>query len=74
MALNSLIVCADDATSHTLREILGAIGLSIEICPDVKDAFARLGARRYDSVILDCDRELEAREVLQRSRDVCSGN
>ena len=68
MALNSLIVCADDATSHTLREILGAIGLSIQICPDVKDAFARLGARRYDSVILDCDRELEAREVLRQVR------
>jgi DNA-binding response OmpR family regulator len=68
MALKSLVVCADDATSGPLREILEAIGLSVEICAGFDDALAHIGAQRYDSVILDCDRETEAFEILRQVR------
>ena len=68
MALKSLVVCADDATVRTLREILEAIGLSVEVTASVPETVARFGAQRYDSVILDCDREAEAFEILRQLR------
>jgi CheY-like chemotaxis protein len=68
MALKSLVVCADDATNRTLREILEAIGLSVEICTSAGEVPARLAAQRYDSILLDCDHEAEAFEVLRQAR------
>lgn len=68
MALKSLVVCADDATLRTLREILEAIGLSVEISASTAEARTLLEAQRYDSVLLDCDREADAFEVLRQVR------
>ena len=68
MALKSLVVCADDATVGTLREILEAIGLSVDVCSSVPETLTQLAAQRYDSVILDCDLEAEAFEVLRQVR------
>ena len=68
MALKSLVVCADDATVRILREILQAIGLSVEVCSSVPETLIRLAAQRYDSVILDCDLEARAFEVLRQIR------
>jgi len=68
MALKSLVVCADDATVRILREILQAIGLSVEVCSSVPETLARLATQRYDSVILDCDLEVDAFEVLRQVR------
>jgi AmiR/NasT family two-component response regulator len=73
MALKSLVVCADAATTHPLREILEAIGISVDVCTSAAVVPALLAAHRYDSVILDCDQEGAAFEVLRQVR-ACDRN
>lgn len=66
MALKSLVVCADDATTRILRGILDGLGIKIEVCLNAAQACAKLGDARYDSVILDCESESEATEILRQ--------
>ncbi len=68
MALKCLVVCADDPTTQVLRGILDALGIKVELCTTSAQAGARLADGRYDSVILDCERESEATEVLRSMR------
>jgi len=68
MALKCLVVCADDSTNQVLRGILEALGIKVEVCPTAVEACARFADSRYDSVILDCDRDSGATEVLRLMR------
>jgi CheY-like chemotaxis protein len=68
MALKCLVVCADDCTNQVLRGILEALGIKVEVCPTAAEACARFADSRYDSVILDCDRDSGATEVLRLMR------
>jgi len=68
MALKCLVVCADDSTNQVLRGILEALGIKVEVCPTAAEACARFADSRYDSVILDCDRDSGATEVLRLMR------
>jgi CheY-like chemotaxis protein len=68
MALKCLVVCADDSTNQVLRGILEALGIKVEVCPTAAEACARFADNRYDSVILDCDRDSGATEVLRLMR------
>ena len=68
MALKSLVVCAEDATTQVLRGILEALGVKVELCPTAAEGCAKLADTRYDSVILDCESEPEAIEVLRLMR------
>jgi len=54
MSLKSLVVCADDATTHVLRHILETLGLTVDLCSGASDAHAKLSDTRYDSVFLYC--------------------
>jgi CheY-like chemotaxis protein len=68
MALKSLVVCADDATTPVLRGILEALGVKVELCTTAAEASAKLADTRYDSVILDCESESVATEILRLMR------
>jgi CheY-like chemotaxis protein len=68
MSLKSLVVCADDATTQVLRQILETLGLSVDHCLSPSDAQAQLADTRYDSVVLDCENEAEAVDTLRRAR------
>jgi CheY-like chemotaxis protein len=71
MALKSLVVCADGATVQVLRAILEALAIKVDLCATAAEGRSKLADSRYDSVILDCDCEAEATEIL---RDVRSSS
>lgn len=73
MALKSLVVCADDATTQVLRPILETLGLSVDLCADPSQVPGKLAESRYDSVIIDCENEPEATDLLRRIR-ACARN
>jgi CheY-like chemotaxis protein len=68
MSLKSLVVCAEDATTQVLRQILETLGISVDHCATVIEAHASLDHTRYDSVVLDCENEPEAIETLPHVR------
>jgi CheY-like chemotaxis protein len=68
MALKSLVVCAEDATTQVLRGILEALGLTVDRCATPSQAHTKLASVRYDSVIIDCENEMEALDVLRQAR------
>jgi CheY-like chemotaxis protein len=68
MSLKSLVVCADDATTHVLRHILETLGLTVDLCSGASHAHAKLSDTRYDSVVLDCENEAEALDTLRQIR------
>jgi CheY-like chemotaxis protein len=68
MALKSLVVCADDVTTHVLRGILEALGLAVEVCSAASQVPGKLAHIRYDSVVVDCENEPEALEILRQVR------
>ena len=71
MALTSLVVCADESTSRLLRHILENLGISVEHSKAGTDARARLNHKRFDSILIDCENEAEATEVVRAAR-ACS--
>lgn len=74
MALKSLVVCTDDATTQVLRGILEALGLAVEVCAAASDVAGKLAHTRYDAVVVDCENEPEALDALRqvRSSSRCS--
>src|SRR5215470_2697797 len=68
MSLKSLVVCADDATTKVLRQILETLGLTVDHCLSPSEARAQLADTRYDSVVLDCENEAEAIDTLRQVR------
>jgi CheY-like chemotaxis protein len=68
MALTSLVVCADESTSQLLRHILENLGISVEHSKTGTEAQARLNHRHFDSVLIDCENEAEATEVVRAAR------
>ena len=68
MALKSLVVCADEATTHVLRGVLEALGLKVEHCSSPAQAQNKLTDDRYDSVVIDCEHESEALDTLRHLR------
>jgi len=68
MALQSLVVCADEATSQVLRGILESLGVGVDHCPSASEAQSLLAKNRYDSLVIDCEQESEAIETLRQMR------
>jgi CheY-like chemotaxis protein len=68
MSLKSLVVCAEDATTQVLRQILETLGLSVDHYATITEAHAGLDHTRYDSVVLDCENEPDAIDTLRRIR------
>jgi CheY-like chemotaxis protein len=68
MALKSLVVCADVATTQVLRRILETLGLKVDHCSTASEAQPKLSDTRYDSVVIDCENESAAIEILRQVR------
>lgn len=68
MALTSLVVCSDESTTRVLRRILEDLGIGVEYCQNASDAEARLAHTRFDSVVIDCENEPVATEILRKAR------
>ena len=68
MALKSLVVCPDEASTHVLGGILKALGLEVDHCAAIAEAPPKIAAHRYDSIVLDCENETEALDLLRLLR------
>ena len=68
MALASLVVCADGATAQTLRRILEELGISVAHCRTAPEARLKLAKECFDSIVVDCENESEAAEILRSAR------
>jgi CheY-like chemotaxis protein len=68
MALTSLVVCSDESTTQVLRRILEELGIAVEHCQAASAAEAKLAQTRFDSVVIDCENEPVATEILRKAR------
>ena len=68
MVLKSLLMCADDNATEILRRILEELDIEAERCCDSASATAKLTEHRFDAIIVDCDDQKSAAEVLKKAR------
>src|SRR6266516_1650580 len=68
MALTSLVVCADAKAVQVLSRILREMGIRAEHCGDPHQATARLTTERFDAIVVDCDNETSARELVTTAK------
>ncbi|HXM61026.1 MAG TPA: response regulator [Terriglobales bacterium] len=69
MALTSLLVCSDAQAVQVLRNILQDMGIVVESCGDLRMARARLEDGHYDAVLVDCQNEPAAIELIAQARN-----
>jgi CheY-like chemotaxis protein len=69
MALTSLLVCSDAQAVQVLRNILQDMGIVVESCGDLRMARARLEDGHYDAVLVDCQNEPAAIELIVQARN-----
>lgn len=68
MSLQCLVVCGDNASTQVLGRILETLGLKVDFSPSISDAHAKLSADRYDSIVIDCQNEADAIDLLRQAR------
>jgi CheY-like chemotaxis protein len=68
MSLQSLVVCADEASTQVLRRILESLGVKVDHFGSCAEAQGKLAANRYDAILIDCENEPEAAEMLRQLR------
>lgn len=68
MALTSLVVCADTSAVPVLSRILSDLGIQVEQSNDSSAALARLNAQAFDAVLIDCQDESAALELMKHAR------
>ena len=64
MALTSLVVCADLKAVQVLSQILRELNIAAEHCADLASAAARLAAQHFDAVVVDCQDQMPAIELI----------
>jgi CheY-like chemotaxis protein len=69
MALTALIVGTDPEAVQVLRSILMERGVGVEQCKDFAIAEARVAERRYGALIVDCEDEARAVELISAARN-----
>ena len=69
MALTSLLVCSDAKAVQVLSRILQELGIGVESCGDLRMARARLQDRHFDALLLDCEAEAAALELIAQARN-----
>jgi CheY-like chemotaxis protein len=72
MALTSLLVCPDAKAVQVLRRILEDMGIAVEVCGDLRMAQARLADRRFDALLVDCQNEPAALELIAHARNTAT--
>ena len=70
MALTSLVVCADSKAVHVLSQIFRELNIEAEHCADLSAAASRLAAHRFDAIVVDCQDQLPALELIARVRSL----
>jgi CheY-like chemotaxis protein len=68
MALTSLVVCADASAVQVLSRILSDLGIEVEQSNESSAALARLNAQAFDAVLIDCQDEAAALDLITRAR------
>jgi len=68
MALAGLIVSRDAEAVSILAKLLRDRGIEAEHCAGHEEAASRLAEQRFAIVILDCDDEIEALDLLASTR------
>ncbi|OLC20905.1 MAG: hypothetical protein AUH36_04590 [Chloroflexi bacterium 13_1_40CM_55_7] len=68
MTLTSLLVCADASAVEVLSRILVDLGIGVEHCSDPSAAALRLAAQHFDAILLDCDDQQSAIELIALAR------
>jgi CheY-like chemotaxis protein len=68
MSLAALVVCADGEAVQVLRRILEKRGIRLESCGDPAVAGARLAEVRFSMVLVDCNDEPEAMDLIAAAR------
>jgi CheY-like chemotaxis protein len=68
MVLTSLVVCADAKAAQMLSRILGELGIAVEHYEDPSAALARLGKQAFDALLVDCQDEPAAVELMVNAR------
>jgi CheY-like chemotaxis protein len=69
MALTSLLVCSDAQAVQVLSRILQDLGIAVEACGDLRMAQARLHDRHFDALLVDCQDEPAAVELIAQVRN-----
>lgn len=68
MGLQALVLCSDDKIIRVLRRVLGDLEITVEECADAGSAVRKLTRQRYEAVIVDCNNEDMAAQVLRSVR------
>jgi CheY-like chemotaxis protein len=68
MALASLLVCPDAQAVQVLSRILQDEGIAVEPCAEPRMAQARLAERHFDALLVDCEEENAAVELIVHAR------
>jgi CheY-like chemotaxis protein len=68
MSLQALVLCSDDKILRVLRRVLGDLEISVEYCSDADSAVRKLTRRRFEAVVVDCNDEDMAAQVLASVR------
>jgi CheY-like chemotaxis protein len=69
MALSSLLVCPDAQAVQVLSRILQDMDIAVEPCSDLHMARARIEDRHFDVLLVDCQDEPAALELITRARE-----
>jgi len=64
MALTSLVVCADLKAVQVLSQILRELNIAAEHCGDLASAAGRLASQHFDAVVVDCQDQMPAIELI----------
>ncbi len=68
MGLTSLVVCADAKAVQVLSRVLREMGIRTEHCGVVDEAAVRLKSERFDTLLVDCETEAPARELIAAAK------
>lgn len=72
MAFSALVVCTDPEAARVLRQILEDRSLEVEHCSDPKLAEDRLAGRPFAVVLVDCEDEPAAIELMVAARSAAA--
>jgi DNA-binding NarL/FixJ family response regulator len=70
MALTSLLVCSDLKAVEVLSQILQELNIEAESCSDLGTASTRLATKHFDAVVVDCQDQLPAIELIAGIRKI----
>jgi CheY-like chemotaxis protein len=68
MSLQALVLCSDDKVIRVLRRVLSDLEIAVELCTDADSAVQKLTRRRFEAVVVDCNDEDMAAQVLKSVR------